>query len=92
MPPSAFFSCIPTGMRGPTRIFWANLIHFSLKADSYFSTFLRSLEPDAAIAAEAKVSGLLAYALPVGLLEYALPVESSTSESRSSGLRRAPYM
>jgi hypothetical protein len=29
-PTSAFSSCIPTGMRGPTRIFWANLTPFSL--------------------------------------------------------------
>jgi hypothetical protein len=26
------FSCIPTGLHGPTRIFWANLTPFSLRA------------------------------------------------------------
>ena len=29
-PTSAFYSCIPTGMHGPTCIFWANLTLFSL--------------------------------------------------------------
>ena len=32
-PTSAFFSCIPTGMNGPTRICWADLTLFSLKAN-----------------------------------------------------------
>jgi hypothetical protein len=31
-PTSAFSSCIPTGMHGPTCIFWANLTFFSLAA------------------------------------------------------------
>jgi hypothetical protein len=30
-PTSAFYRCIPTGMHGPTCIFWANLTPFSLK-------------------------------------------------------------
>jgi hypothetical protein len=30
-PTSAFFSCIPAGMHGPTCIFWANLTRFSLQ-------------------------------------------------------------
>ena len=29
-PTSAFHSCIPTGMHGPTRIFWASLTPLSL--------------------------------------------------------------
>jgi hypothetical protein len=29
-PTSAFYSCIPTGMRGSTLIFWASLTPFSL--------------------------------------------------------------
>ena len=28
-PTSAFYSCFPTGMHGPTFIFWAKLTHFS---------------------------------------------------------------
>jgi hypothetical protein len=31
-PTSAFYGCIPTGMYGPTTIFWANLTAFSLEA------------------------------------------------------------
>jgi hypothetical protein len=36
-PTSAFYSCIPTGMHGPTYIFWANLTLCSLKLGSLFS-------------------------------------------------------
>jgi hypothetical protein len=33
-PTSAFYSCISTGMHGPTAIFWANLIPSSLPSGS----------------------------------------------------------
>jgi hypothetical protein len=31
--------CIPTGMHGPTCIFWANLTHFSLKRGNFHALF-----------------------------------------------------
>ena len=39
MPTSALYSCIPTGMHGPTSIFWANLtpfLPFTLQVDQPF--------------------------------------------------------
>ena len=30
-PPSAFYRCVPTGMHGPTCVFWADLTAFSLQ-------------------------------------------------------------
>ena len=42
-PTSAFYSCVPTGMHGPTCIFWANLTAFSLRAtlhSSFISPFV----------------------------------------------------
>ena len=38
---SAFYSCIPTGMHGPTCIFWASLIPFSLKRVDWPGTATR---------------------------------------------------
>ena len=39
-PTSVFYSCFPTGMHGPTYIFWANLTPLSLQA---YAVWLRDV-------------------------------------------------